>query len=99
MINFLNNFYKSKEFKNLTNNPTYFFGESYGGHYIPAFAEALLKNNTELKINFKGVGIGDVFYLNFFLLLGKNLIFLLINLILYKFFIGVDSLIFINAIV
>ncbi|KAI8060608.1 prepro-carboxypeptidase Z [Gongronella butleri] len=45
----------------------HFFGESYGGHYIPAFADYLLKQNEKLKghakkekrINMKTIGIGN----------------------------------------
>ncbi|CAD8188667.1 unnamed protein product [Paramecium pentaurelia] len=39
---------------------TYIFGESYAGHYIPAFAIRLLKDKDILKkINLKGIAIID----------------------------------------
>ncbi|CAD8099112.1 unnamed protein product [Paramecium primaurelia] len=39
---------------------TYIFGESYAGHYIPAFATRLLKDEETLKkVNFKGIAIID----------------------------------------
>ena len=37
----------------MTNNPTYFMGESYGGHWVPYFSEIFLKNNTK-NVNFTG---------------------------------------------
>jgi carboxypeptidase C (cathepsin A) len=42
-------------------NPIYLFGESYAGHYIPAFSKDLLTNDlfSKYKANYKGVGIGD----------------------------------------
>lgn len=57
-VNFLYNFYKL--YPHLKANPTYFFGESFGGHYIPAFARAVASNKSAFgDLNFKGVGIGD----------------------------------------
>ncbi|CAK57062.1 unnamed protein product (macronuclear) [Paramecium tetraurelia] len=39
---------------------TYIFGESYAGHYIPAFATRLLQDKETLdKVNFKGIAIID----------------------------------------
>lgn len=38
LVDFLNGFYNSDKYKKLAANPTYFFGESYAGHYIPEFA-------------------------------------------------------------
>ena len=43
----------------MTDNPLYFFGESYAGHYIPQFAYDFLHDIRFKHINFKGVGIGD----------------------------------------
>lgn len=40
------------------NNPIYITGESYAGHYIPAFSRYLLTNSS-LHINLKGIMIGD----------------------------------------
>lgn len=39
---------------------TYIFGESYAGHYVPAFATKLLLDKETLAlVNFKGVAIID----------------------------------------
>ncbi|CAD8090485.1 unnamed protein product [Paramecium sonneborni] len=40
---------------------TYIFGESYAGHYIPAFATKLIQEDIKTleKINFKGIAIID----------------------------------------
>eukprot|EP00124_Ichthyophonus_hoferi_P000088 Ihof_evm8s3 gene=Ihof_evmTU8s3 len=48
--------------KELQNNDFWIFGESYGGHYIPAVATKIVQENEKglrLAINFKGVGIGN----------------------------------------
>ena len=37
----------------------YITGESYAGHYIPAIAYHLTHNVTDLRVNFKGVAIGN----------------------------------------
>lgn len=37
----------------------YITGESYAGHYIPAIAYYLVNNVTDLRINFKGIAIGN----------------------------------------
>jgi cathepsin A (carboxypeptidase C) len=37
----------------------YLAGESYAAHYIPVLAEYILKQNTTLLFNLKGVAIGD----------------------------------------
>ncbi|ORX52748.1 prepro-carboxypeptidase Z [Hesseltinella vesiculosa] len=44
----------------------HFFGESYGGHYVPSFADYVLKQNKALKptdklnrINLKSIGVGN----------------------------------------
>ena len=39
----------------------YIFGESYGGHYIPAIAKALVDSGNP-DILLKGIGIGNGFY-------------------------------------
>jgi carboxypeptidase C (cathepsin A) len=51
MYNFLNNW-------NMLKNPLYIAGESYAGHYIPAFARHIMLN-VSLGFNLKGVMIGD----------------------------------------
>ncbi|KAI8332375.1 prepro-carboxypeptidase Z [Chlamydoabsidia padenii] len=47
-------------------NPFHFYGESYGGHYIPAFADYTLKKNLartpqskSVHINLQSIGIGN----------------------------------------
>ena len=40
-------------------NPFYIFGESYAGHYIPAFARAIVSDPKLNFVNYKGIGIGD----------------------------------------
>ncbi|PON57296.1 Serine carboxypeptidase-like [Trema orientale] len=42
--------YKSKDF--------YITGESYGGHYVPQLAQLIL-NNSNVKLNLKGIAIGN----------------------------------------
>ncbi|CAO3652518.1 unnamed protein product [Cunninghamella blakesleeana] len=43
----------------------HFFGESYGGHYVPAFANYILEQNLNVKnhkehiINLKSIGVGN----------------------------------------
>ncbi|KAI8083184.1 prepro-carboxypeptidase Z [Halteromyces radiatus] len=46
--------------------PFHFFGESYGGHYIPSFADYVLKQNQGLSsssksipINLQSIGVGN----------------------------------------
>ncbi|KAI8329313.1 Alpha/Beta hydrolase protein [Chlamydoabsidia padenii] len=46
--------------------PFHFFGESYGGHYIPAFADYVLKQNKALSasskqvhVNLESIGVGN----------------------------------------
>lgn len=60
LYNFLQSFfnahpeYADKEF--------FVFGESYGGHYAPSIASRIFqgnKNNDGLKINLKGLGVGN----------------------------------------
>ena len=60
LVNFMVNFYKT--WPKLLENPLYITGESFAGHYIPAFAREIITNTTlkeVLKINLKGVAIGD----------------------------------------
>jgi len=47
LVNFLSNFYK--QWPALKTSPLYITGESFAGHYIPAFAAKILNNNTFLK--------------------------------------------------
>jgi carboxypeptidase C (cathepsin A) len=44
-------------YTSLQSNPFYIFGESYGGHYIPAVASSIIQKGS--KINLAGIGIGD----------------------------------------
>lgn len=60
LLNFLSNLYK--QWPALKKSPLYITGESFAGHYIPAFATKILSNNTFLSstgIVFGGVAIGD----------------------------------------
>lgn len=60
LLNFLFNFYK--QWPALRTSPLYITGESFAGHYIPAFASKILGNTTFLKttnISLEGVAIGD----------------------------------------
>lgn len=45
-------------FPNFINNDLYIVGESYAGHYIPAFAYQLLTNTSNSYIKLKGVVLG-----------------------------------------
>lgn len=55
--NFFYNFYKYHP--ELLEHTIYLFGESYAGHYVPAFASRLMSNNTVKGLKFNGVAIGD----------------------------------------
>ncbi|KNC83750.1 hypothetical protein SARC_04026 [Sphaeroforma arctica JP610] len=61
MYSFLQAFFNANP--NLRDNDFYVFGESYGGHYVPAVSSLIQKNNIEIKsdpdINLKGIGIGN----------------------------------------
>lgn len=48
-------------FPELQNNNFFITGESYAGKYVPAFAYTIHKKNpaAELKVNLKGIAIGD----------------------------------------
>ena len=51
-----------KEFPDLAEIPLVIAGESYGGHYIPAFAYKILQENemsVNPRINLAGIAIGD----------------------------------------
>lgn len=37
----------------------YLFGESYAGHYVPAFASRILDEESSFQLSFKGIGIGN----------------------------------------
>ncbi|CAG9333384.1 unnamed protein product [Blepharisma stoltei] len=45
------------------NRDIYFFGESYGGHWVPGIAYKILSENQspnpQFKFNLKGIGMGD----------------------------------------
>ncbi len=55
--NFLYNFYQS--WPSLKASPLFITGESFAGHYIPAFARTLILNASNFKVNLKGAAIGD----------------------------------------
>lgn len=46
-------------FPQFLQNDVYLLGESYAGHWIPAFANYLLTNTSNSYIKLKGVGLGD----------------------------------------
>lgn len=49
-----------EKFPQLQGKDLYITGESYAGHYIPAIAHNFVfKHKADLKINFKGVAIGN----------------------------------------
>lgn len=52
-----------KEFPEFASRETIISGESYGGHYVPAWADAILDHNEQAsvneQINFQGVVIGN----------------------------------------
>jgi len=53
-----------KSFPEMTNKPLIISGESYGGHYVPAWADAMMDynadaSNADKKIPLKGVIIGN----------------------------------------
>lgn len=47
---YITGFYK--QFPHLVSNPTYFFGESYAGHYIPSFAKMVVTDKPVSGLNF-----------------------------------------------
>lgn len=60
LLNFLYNLYT--QWPALKKSPLYITGESFAGHYIPAFSTKILNNNTFLRatgINYEGIAIGD----------------------------------------
>lgn len=60
LLNFLYNFYI--EFPTLKASPLYITGESFGGHYVPAFANRLISNETFIRdtgVKLAGISIGD----------------------------------------
>lgn len=60
LVNFLGNLYK--QWPALKKSPLYITGESFAGHYIPAFASNLVGNSSFMKdtgIVLEGVAIGD----------------------------------------
>lgn len=60
LLNFLNNLYV--QWPALKASPLYITGESFAGHYIPAFALKLRKNTSFIEAtgcNLEGIAIGD----------------------------------------
>jgi len=59
MWTFLQNFYK--EFPQYQQNKFFIFGESYAGHYVPAIAHRVWKNNkvASFEIPLAGIGLGN----------------------------------------
>jgi len=57
---FLVNFFKVYSFSTLASNDLYLIGESYAGHYIPAFASQIIQNKAVNNLTtLQGVIIGD----------------------------------------
>ncbi|KRX00530.1 hypothetical protein PPERSA_04551 [Pseudocohnilembus persalinus] len=54
---FLKKFYKN--FEHLLENPTYFSGSQYAGHFLPYFGEQIVKTNPVENLNFKGITLGN----------------------------------------
>ena len=52
MKKFLEKFYSKKKFKHLNENPTFFFGSGYAGHFLPSFGAMVLKENPVEDFNF-----------------------------------------------
>ncbi len=60
LMNFLYNFYQ--QWPSLKASPLYLTGESFAGHYLPAFSRVLIQNETFIEnmgIDFRGTAIGD----------------------------------------
>lgn len=60
LLNFMDNFYK--DWPQLKQSPLYITGESFAGHYIPAFARTIIMNQTwqgATGVKLAGVAIGD----------------------------------------
>ena len=60
LLNFMDNFYKT--WPSMKKNPLFITGESYAGHYIPAFAQKIIKNESWVKltgVKLSGAAIGD----------------------------------------
>ena len=60
LVNFMDNFYR--EWPHLKAHPLYITGESFAGHYVPAFARTILQNKTwvnETGVKLTGIAIGD----------------------------------------
>ena len=55
LVNFLDNFYKERP--QLKNCPLFVTGESFAGHYIPAFVAEIIMTGVDVKL--EGVAIGD----------------------------------------
>ncbi len=47
-VQFLSNFFKNNPSLGLGKNPLYLAGESYAGHYIPAFADKILSDTYSI---------------------------------------------------
>ena len=54
---FLEEFYE--KYPKYAKLPLYIIGESYAGHYVPAFSAYILKNSSTVTQNLKGIGIGN----------------------------------------
>lgn len=60
--NFLQTFFYT--YPMLAENPFYVFGESFGGHYVPAVTSSLVSSPLKLQVNNKnlnlqGMAVGD----------------------------------------
>eukprot|EP00927_Polykrikos_kofoidii_P069500 TRINITY_DN6500_c0_g1_i1.p1 TRINITY_DN6500_c0_g1~~TRINITY_DN6500_c0_g1_i1.p1 ORF type:complete len:603 (-),score=53.94 TRINITY_DN6500_c0_g1_i1:38-1771(-) len=62
MYGFLQQLFANTELKKFAMNDFFVFGESYGGHYVPAVAHRIWSGNQQREgapINLKGLGIGN----------------------------------------
>ena len=55
ILDFFREFYEI--FPNMTQSPTYIFGESFGGHWVPYYSQTFIDNFP--SVNYQGMGIGD----------------------------------------
>jgi len=57
MVDFLTGFLEQNP--SFVDRDIYITGESYAGHYIPAIGYHILKEQSDLRLNLKGLAIGN----------------------------------------